>query len=153
MKLKLVWVGKTREDWIKNGSDEYLRRICRYTPLTVLEVKDDPYADQATGRMKEAERIMKHIPPNAYVILLDERGEQLSSPQFATLLRRQQDAGTPEVVFAIGGAYGFAPFLYERAQQRIALSAMTFTHQMVRPIFLEQLYRAFTILNGEPYHH
>jgi 23S rRNA (pseudouridine1915-N3)-methyltransferase len=103
-------------------------------------------------RQRECERLVKQIPPNATLVLLDERGDQMDSPGLASFIGKQRDAGVAEVVFAIGGAYGFSEE-FRRRGRMISLSRMTFTHQMVRVFLLEQLYRAFTILNNEPYHH
>ncbi len=104
-------------------------------------------------REREGERLLKLLPKNARLVLLDERGEQMSSPELARFLATNRDGGTQELVFAIGGAYGFSESFRARAFKTVALSRMTFTHQMVRIFLLEQLYRGFTIINGEPYHH
>ncbi len=153
MKMRVLWVGKTKDAWLKSGSEEYARRIQRYIPFRIDEIKDDVQADQACGRERESERLHKMLSPQAHVVVLDERGDEYTSQQFAHFIGSLRDQGTSELVFVIGGAYGFSPHFYGRAQSRIALSRMTFTHQMVRPVLLEQIYRAFTILNNEPYHH
>ena len=153
MKLRLFWVGKTQEAWVRTGIDEYAGRVRRYAPLEIVEVKEEKGALPEVQRQREGERILKQIPATGRLVLLDETGEQLTSPGFAARLGKYRDSGTSELIFAIGGAYGFAPELRARADRTLALSKMTFTHQMVRPIFLEQLYRAYTILNNESYHH
>lgn len=153
MKLRLVWVGKTQETWVKTGIEEYAGRVKRYAPLEVLEVKEEKGAAPELQRQREGERIEKLLPKSGILILLDEAGEQFTSTAFATLLGRHRDNSTPEVMFAIGGAYGFSDYLRSRADRSVSLSKMTFTHQMIRPFFLEQLYRAYTILNNESYHH
>lgn len=153
MKLRLLWVGKTQEAWVRDGIDEYAGRIRRYMPLDLAEVKEEKGANSETGRMAECARLTKLLPKNAFLVLLDERGEELSSPQLAAFIENQRDSGTGEMVFAIGGAYGFSDAFRSRAQRTVALSRLTFTHQMVRVFLLEQVYRAFTILNNEPYHH
>ncbi len=153
MKLRLLWVGRTQEAWVKAGIDEYAGRVRRYSPLEVTEVKEEKGVLPEQMRQRESERIEKLLPKNGRLILLDEAGEQFNSPAFADLVGKYRDNSTPELVFVIGGAYGFSGELRSRADRLISLSKMTFTHQMIRPFFLEQLYRAFTILNNEGYHH
>ncbi|MBI2354306.1 MAG: 23S rRNA (pseudouridine(1915)-N(3))-methyltransferase RlmH [Deltaproteobacteria bacterium] len=152
MKLRIVWVGKSRESWVKEAVNEYAGRIRRYCPLELCEVRDEKGAEAEEQRRRECERLERHIPPNAVLVLLDERGEQQDSPGLAAFIGRQRDAGVGDLVFAIGGAYGFSEE-FRRRGRLLSLSRMTFTHQMVRVFLLEQLYRAFTILNNEPYHH
>lgn len=152
MKIKVLWVGKSRDPWVKSAIEEYAGRIRRYCPLELIDIRDEKGAEAEEVRRRECERVEKHISPTATLILLDERGEQLDSPGLAALVGRQRDNGAAEVVFVIGGAYGFSEEFRARGKL-LALSRMTFTHQMVRTFLLEQLYRAFTILRGEPYHH
>jgi len=153
VKLRLLWVGKTQEAWVRAGIDEYAGRIRRYAPLEILEAKEEKGAEPDTMRRREGERLIKLLPKNCRLILLDELGEQLTSAGFAETVGRYRDSSTPELVFAIGGAYGFSAEFRSLADRSLALSRMTFTHQMVRPFFLEQLYRAHTILGNESYHH
>ena len=153
MKLRLIWVGKTQETWVRAGIDEYSGRVRRYAPLEISEVREEKGATPEQMREREGERLIRLLPKSGRLILLDERGEQPTSPAFAALVGKYRDTSTPELTFVIGGAYGFSAPLRERADRTIALSAMTFTHQMVRIFFLEQLYRAYTILNNESYHH
>lgn len=153
MKLRVLWVGKTQESWVRAGIDEYAGRIRRYAPLDTAEAKEEKGAEAETGRIAECSRLEKHLGKNTRLVLLDERGEEMDSRRFATFLGRERDSGTGELAFAIGGAYGFSEAFRKRAHKTIALSRMTFTHQMVRVFLLEQIYRAFTILNNEPYHH
>lgn len=152
MKLRVLWVGKSREAWVKEALADYSGRIRHYNPLELCEVRDEKGALAEDMRRRECERLEKLIPPNAILVLLDERGEQLDSPGLAALIGKQRDSGTSEMVFVIGGAYGFSEE-FRRRGRLLSLSRMTFTHQMVRVFLLEQLYRAFTILNNEPYHH
>ena len=152
MKLRVVWVGKSRDPWVKEVTAEYAGRIRRYAPLELSEARDEKGAEAEEMRRRECERIEKMIPPGATLVLLDERGEQMDSPGLAAYIGKQRDSGTGEMVFAIGGAYGFSEEFRKRGRL-LALSKMTFTHQMVRVFLLEQIYRAFTILNNEPYHH
>jgi 23S rRNA (pseudouridine1915-N3)-methyltransferase len=153
VKLRLLWVGKTQEAWVRAAIDEYGGRVRRYAPLETVEVREEKGALPDIMRQREGERLLKNLPKNSRLVLLDEHGDQLSSPEFAGIIGKYRDNSTQELVFAIGGAYGFSEEFRALADSKIALSRMTFTHQMVRPIFLEQLYRAFTILNNESYHH
>ena len=152
MKLRVVWVGKNRDSWVKEVVAEYAGRIRRYVPLELSEARDEKGAEAEEMRRRECERLDKMVPPGATLVLLDERGEQMDSPGLAAYIGKQRDSGTGELVFAIGGAYGFSEE-FRRRGRLLALSKMTFTHQMVRVFLLEQIYRAFTILNNEPYHH
>jgi len=152
LKIRVVWVGKNRDPWVKEVVAEYAGRIRRYAPLELSEARDEKGAEAEEMRRRECERLEKLVPPGATLLLLDERGEQMDSPDLAAYIGRQRDSGTNELVFAIGGAYGFSEE-FRRRGRLLALSKMTFTHQMVRVFLLEQIYRAFTILNNEPYHH
>lgn len=153
MRLKVVWVGKTRQDWIRTALDDYASRIKKYMPLELIEVREEKGAEAEHIRSLECEKLAKHIPKGGRLIVLDERGTSLTSAEFASLLGSYRDSGYSEVVFAIGGAYGFTPSFRSKGSKVVSLSPMTFTHQMVRVFLLEQIYRGFTILNGEPYHH
>ncbi len=153
MKLRLLWVGKSQEEWLKNGIEEYRRRIGRYFPLEISEVRDEKGAEAEVMRQKECERLEKCLARGSRLITLDERGEELTSLQFADFIGKYRDNGTQELAFAIGGAYGFSQAFRNRAERSLALSRMTFTHQMVRLFLVEQLYRGCTILNNEQYHH
>lgn len=152
MKIKVLWVGKSRDPWVKDAIEEYAGRIRRYCPLELVDIRDEKGAAAEEMRCRECERLEKQIPPGATLILLDERGEQMDSPALASFVGRQRDSSVAELVFVIGGAYGFSEE-FRRRGKLLALSKMTFTHQMVRAFLLEQIYRAFTILNREPYHH
>ena len=152
MKIKVLWIGKSRDPWVKDAIDEYAGRIRRYMPLGLVDIRDEKGAEAEEMRRRECERLDKQISPGATVILLDERGQQMDSPGLAAFVGKQRDCGVGELIFVIGGAYGFSEE-FRRRGTLLALSKMTFTHQMVRAFLLEQIYRAFTILNGEPYHH
>lgn len=152
MKIRVLWVGKSRDPWVKDAIDEYAGRIRRYAPLDLVDIRDEKGAAAEEMRSRECERLEKQIPAGATLILLDERGEQMDSPGLASFVGKQRDSGVGELIFAIGGAYGFSEE-FRRHGKLLALSKMTFTHQMVRAFLLEQIYRAFTILNKEPYHH
>jgi len=152
LKIKVLWVGKSRDPWVRDAIEEYAGRIRRYCPLELIDIRDEKGAAAEEMRRRECERLEKQIPPGAVLILLDERGEQMDSPGLAAFVGKQRDCGVAELIFVIGGAYGFSEE-FRRRGRLLALSKMTFTHQMVRAFLLEQIYRAFTILNGEPYHH
>ena len=152
MKLRVIWVGKSREAWLKEALAEYGGRIRRYVPFEVAEVREEKGAAADEMRRRECERLERLIPSSATVILLDERGDRMDSPGLAGTIGTLRDRGTSELLFVIGGAYGFSED-FRRRGRLLSLSPMTFTHQMARLFLLEQIYRAFTILNNEPYHH
>jgi 23S rRNA (pseudouridine1915-N3)-methyltransferase len=153
VKIRVIWPGKTQEEWVRRGIDEYAGRIRRYVQLDLAEAREEKGGSAKIMREREGERLARLVPKSARLILLDERGEEMTSPDFAGVLSRYRDGGISEMVIAIGGAYGVSDALRSRADKVISLSRMTFTHQMVRVFLLEQIYRGFTILNNEPYHH
>lgn len=156
MKITLLSIGKTEDAYIKAGLDKYLKRLKHYTKLEVTELpelKNTKALTQEQQKTKEAELLFKKITSTDFVILLDEKGAELSSGQFAAYLDKKAIASTSNLMFIIGGPYGFDPSVYQRANDKLSLSRMTFSHQMVRLFFVEQLYRAYTIIKGEPYHH
>ena len=156
MKITLLSLGKTEEKYIKEGIEIYLKRLKHYIKLEVNdlpELKNTKNLSVEQQKKKEAEMLIKCISSTDYVVLLDERGTELSSLSFADYINKRMLASTQNLVFVIGGPYGFDQTIYERANDKISLSKMTFSHQMVRLFFVEQIYRAFTILKGEPYHH
>lgn len=153
MKIRILWAGKTQEEWVRRGIDEYAGRIEKYVHLEISEAREEKGGVCESVREREGERLAKLVPRNARVVLLDERGDEMTSPGFAGFLGRCRENGIGDLVFAVGGAYGFSENFRARAYKTIALSRMTFTHQMVRVFLLEQIYRGFTILNNEPYHH
>ena len=156
MNLSLLTVGKTDIQWVKDGLDVYVSRLRHYVPFSVTEIpelKKVSALTEAQIKEKEGELILKQVGPADILVLLDERGTQYRSVEFARWMEKQLGQNAKNLIFVIGGAYGFSPAVYERANGKISLSPMTFSHQMVRTIFAEQLYRAFTILKGEPYHH
>ncbi len=152
MKIKILWVGKTRSSWIQDGISDYLGRIRRYCPVETVEVRDEKGAEAEEMRRRECERLERQIPAHAVVVLLDERGDQPDSRGLALQINRHREDGITDLVFVIGGAFGFSD-QFRRRGCLLSLSRMTLTHQMVRVFLLEQIYRAFTILNNEPYHH
>lgn len=156
MKITLLSIGKTEEKYLLQGIDIYLKRLKHYIKLKILELpelKNTKGLSQDQQKTKEAELVLKKITATDFVVLLDERGQELSSFQFADLLSKRMLASTQNLVFVIGGPYGFDTSVYQRANEKLSLSKLTFSHQMVRLFFVEQVYRAFTILKGEPYHH
>jgi 23S rRNA (pseudouridine1915-N3)-methyltransferase len=138
---------------VRAGIDEYAGRIKRYLPLEILEAREEKGGAPQTMRERECERLAKLLPKSGRLVVLDERGDGLTSPQLASFLSKNRDEGVSDLVFAIGGAYGFTDAFRDRAFKAVSLSKMTLTHQMVRVFLLEQIYRGFTIINGEPYHH
>jgi 23S rRNA (pseudouridine1915-N3)-methyltransferase len=155
LKIKVISIGKTKEDWVIAGVDEYLRRLKRYAALDYMEIPAVKFPDQAKEGvlLEEAKRFEAHLKPGNQVILLDDKGLQLDSVEFSAWMNKRFTNGGGDLVFLIGGPFGFHESIRKRALDYIALSRMTFTHQMVRVIFLEQMYRAMTILKNEPYHH
>ncbi|MBQ6762426.1 MAG: 23S rRNA (pseudouridine(1915)-N(3))-methyltransferase RlmH [Bacteroidales bacterium] len=156
MEVKLVTVGKTDVPWVKEGLDLYVSRLRHYVPFTLVEIpqlKNVSAFSQEQIKEKEGELILKQVAPGETVILLDERGRQYRSVEWADWIQRQLSMGGKGLVFVVGGAYGFSQKVYDRSNGLVSLSIMTFSHQMVRTVFAEQLYRAFTIIRGEPYHH
>ena len=156
MKITLLTVGKTDKDWVKQGIDIYASRMKHYFPFSIVEIpelKNVSSLSQDQIKTKEGELILKNVKPADDVILLDERGREFSSMEFAKVLQDKISYNGKDIIFVIGGAYGFSDAVYARANSKLSLSKMTFSHQMVRTIFAEQLYRAFTIMKGEPYHH
>lgn len=156
MHITLLTVGKTDIPWVREGLNMYVSRLCHYVPFTLTEIpelKNVSSLDSSRIRLREGELILKSVRPSDDVILLDERGKEYRSLEFSTMLEEKLSRGGRDVVFVIGGSYGFSQKVYDRADGKISLSKMTFSHQIVRTIFAEQLYRAFTIMRGEPYHH
>ncbi|MBQ2875240.1 MAG: 23S rRNA (pseudouridine(1915)-N(3))-methyltransferase RlmH [Bacteroidales bacterium] len=156
MKITLLTVGKTDRDWVKQGLDIYVSRLKHYIPFAITEIPELKNVSALTKeqiKVREGELILKNIRPDDDVILLDERGKEYSSVELAETIRNKISYIGKDIVFVIGGAYGFSEAVYRRANSKLSLSRMTFSHQMVRAIFAEQIYRAFTIIRGEPYHH
>lgn len=156
MKIQLILIGKTNEKYLIEGFSIFEKRIKNYIDFKTIiipELKNTKNLSFELIKKQESELLMKHIQDIDFVVLLDENGKNSSSIEFSKFINSQMIKSTKNLVFVIGGAYGFSENVYNRANDKIALSRMTFSHQMVRIIFAEQLYRAFTILNNEPYHH
>lgn len=156
MKITLICVGKLSLNFIKEGAAEYLHRLKRYAPVTIVELKEEKRggkkSDPAFIRTSEAKQIVAKIPQGAYTIALDEIGKSLTSEKFASKIEQHMTGGTANLCFIIGGAYGLTDELRSGCNELLSLSAMTFTHQMARLFLLEQIYRGFTIIRHEPYH-
>ena len=156
MKITLLVVGKTDKSYVKEAVEVFENRLKHYIPFqiqVIADVKNAKKLSQEQLKQKEGELILAAVPAGAELVLLDEGGKELTSKGFANLLNKKMVTGTRQLVFVIGGAYGFSCDVYQKANWKFSLSRMTFSHQMVRMIFVEQLYRAFTIIKGEPYHH
>ena len=156
MQLNILCIGKTGKKFLEEGEAEYLKRLSNYIPvqLTVIpDIRNAKSLSEQQIRQKEGLLFLEKIGPKETVILLDERGKQFDSVAFSDFLQEQFNRGGKQVFFLIGGPYGFSDEIYKRANGQLSLSKMTFSHQMVRLFFIEQLYRAMTILRGEPYHH
>ena len=156
MNIKLINLGKTTTSYLIEGEKEYEKRLKYYVKLERVDLKEIKTGKQESVmeiKRKEAIQVLKHLKEGDVLVLLDEKGEQYSSSEFAKWIAKKQLSGKKKWVFLIGGAYGFDKSIYARANEKVSLSKMTFSHQMIRLLFLEQLYRAHTILNGEKYHH
>ncbi|MEO6150758.1 MAG: 23S rRNA (pseudouridine(1915)-N(3))-methyltransferase RlmH [Mucilaginibacter sp.] len=156
MKIVFLTVGKTEDAYLKDGIDKYVKRLKHYTKLEIIdlpELKNTKALTPEQQKTKEAELILKKITPLDHVVLLDEKGTEFSSKQFAAYLDKKAISSTSAIFFIVGGPYGFDQSVYTRANDKLSLSQMTFSHQMIRLLFVEQLYRAYTIIKGEPYHH
>ena len=156
MRLTILYMGKTKERFIQEGIEKYLRYLRPYADASIKELKEEKIQDLKDApsiRKKEAERIFKAVPAGAYLISLDERGEGFTSHEFAAFLNNTLESGVREMIFIIGGAMGLDEEVVARSHKTVALSRWTFTHEMARLVLLEQLYRAFTIIKGKTYHY
>ncbi len=156
MTIELIWVGRTHAGFIEEGVREYQNRLKHYARLTIKELPDIKQAKNLSReQIKEAEGrlILGLLSPSDYLVLLDERGQQRDSVELAQWIGGLLNRSTRKLSLVVGGAYGFSPEVYQRADEKLSLSRLTFSHQLIRIVFTEQLYRAFTILRGEPYHH
>lgn len=156
MKITLLCIGKTDDRFIQEGIDKYLSRLKHYITFNIVvipDVKNVKNMSQAQQMEKESELFFKQIGNQDFLVLLDEKGKEFRSIEFSDFLEKKMVTGVSHMVFLIGGPYGFSDKVRERANFLVSLSKMTFSHQMVRLFFAEQVYRAFTIMKGEPYHH
>ncbi len=156
MKITLLTVGKTDIPWVRDGLETYVSRLGHYVRFSLNEIPELKNVSSLSRdgiKLREGELLLRCVKPSDHLLLLDEHGREYRSMEFASMLSELLSRGGRDIVFAIGGAYGFSDGVYARADGKVSLSKMTFSHQMVRTIFAEQLYRAFTIMRGEPYHH
>ena len=156
MKLQLFFIGRTVGTVYPALINEYVQRLAHYIPIQVEEIpdlKNTKNLTQEQQKEREADQVFERLQPGDVLILLDEHGKEMTSREFSQWMEQKLQVVPRRLVLLIGGPYGFAPRIYEAAQQKISLSKMTFSHQMVRLFLVEQLYRAFTIMRGEPYHH
>ncbi len=156
MKIKLIAIGKTDKSYLKDGIEIFTNRIPHYISFDfciIPDIKNTKNMSYEQQKLKEGELILSQLSAGDELILLDEKGKELRSVDFANYIEKKMITSTKTLIFCIGGPYGFSEDVYNKACGKISLSKMTFSHQMVRLIFCEQLYRAMSILNGEPYHH
>lgn len=156
MNIKLLVIGKTDNSNLQSLIDEYAKRLSFYIKLDleiIQDIKNVKNLSQTQQKEKEGELILSKITATDHLILLDENGKSYSSIDFSSYLQKKMNSGIKTLVFVIGGPYGFSDLVYQKSQGKISLSLMTFSHQMVRLFIIEQLYRGFTILKNEPYHH
>lgn len=156
MEIRLICVGKTGKSFLVEGEKEYANRLKHYVKFSIEVIPDVKQAKNLSEdqiKEKEAVAILSKIKPGERIFLLDEKGKEFSSEKFSNFIQKQFNQGGQAIIFVVGGPYGFAPVLYDKAVSKISLSQMTLSHQMIRMFFIEQLYRAMTILKGEPYHH
>ncbi|WP_422860204.1 23S rRNA (pseudouridine(1915)-N(3))-methyltransferase RlmH [Flagellimonas sp. S174] len=156
MQITVLAIGKTDSKELASLIDEYKKRLGRYIKFELLvipDLKNNKNLSESQQKTKEGKLILAQIETSDLVVLLDEKGKQFTSVSFSHYLQKKMNSGLKRLVFVIGGPYGFGDIVYERCNEKISLSSMTFSHQMVRLFAVEQLYRAFTILRNEPYHH
>ncbi|HSP12452.1 MAG TPA: 23S rRNA (pseudouridine(1915)-N(3))-methyltransferase RlmH [Salegentibacter sp.] len=156
MTIKLLAIGKTDDPALLDLTEMYIKRLLFYSKFEVEIIPDIKKAknlDENQQKQKEGELLLGKLTSSDYVVLLDENGSQYSSEDFSVFLQKRMNSGLKQLIFVVGGPYGFSEELYRRADSKLSLSKMTFSHQMVRLFFVEQVYRAFTILKNEPYHH
>lgn len=155
MNIKLIVVGKNEQKYLKEALDIYIKRLTHYINFEIVvlpDVKNAKNMSVSELKDKEAELILKHSAKADKVVLLDEKGKEYSSVEFSKYIEKQMNASLKTLAFVVGGAFGFSEKVYSQANEKLSISKMTFSHQMIRLLFVEQLYRAFTIIKGEPYH-
>ncbi|MBF6652359.1 23S rRNA (pseudouridine(1915)-N(3))-methyltransferase RlmH [Flavobacterium columnare] len=156
MNIRLIAIGKTDNKNLQTLIDDYIKRLSFYVKFDleiIADIKNAKNLSETQQKEKEGELILAKLTTTDYLVLLDENGKSLSSVGFSEELQKKMNSGIKTLVFVIGGPYGFSDSVYKKAKGKISLSAMTFSHQMVRLFFIEQIYRGFTILRNEPYHH
>ena len=156
MKIELAVIGKTSIGYLKQGIDEYIKRLKHYVPFEIKyidDIKNTKNISEDQQKRTEGAKILSLLDKSDFVVLLDEHGKEYTSMQYSSYIQKRMLSGAKKVVFVIGGPYGFSQEVYDRANDKISFSKMTFNHEMIRLIFTEQVYRAYTIINHEPYHH
>lgn len=156
MKILFLVIGKTDESYLEIGIGKYIKRLEHYIPFemkVIPDIKNRKTLTEEQQKKAEGDLILSQLNPGDDLILLDEKGKTFTSVMFSQWIEKQMNAGSKRIVFVVGGPYGFSKEVYDKCKYKISLSEMTFSHQMIRLIFVEQLYRAFTIIKGEPYHH
>ncbi len=156
MKIQLLTIGNTSTSYIKEGIDIYKKRLSHYLPfeITVIpDIRNTKNLSESQIKSKEGEALLEMFAPGDFVVLLDERGKEFTSREFANFVDRKMATINKTIWFVVGGPYGFSEAVYQRCDSKLSFSRMTFSHEMIRLFFVEQLYRAMTILRGEPYHH
>lgn len=156
MQIKLLCIGKTQSSHIQAGINEYVKRIhkyCKFEVGIIADVKNAANLNELQRKTEEGKLLLSNITPGDFVILLDEKGKTYTSEQFSEQWQNWFNRGPKQIVVVVGGPYGFSEAVYKASQAKVSLSSMTLTHEMVRLFFVEQLYRSFTIIKNEPYHH
>ena len=156
MRIALIVIGMTEAGYFVEAINEYKNRLVHYIPFemeAIPDIKNVKNLSESQQKEKEGDLILKALQPGDYLVLLDEKGKEFTSVQFSTYIERKTHTVPKRLVFVVGGPYGFSDAVYKAAAEKISLSKMTFSHQMIRLIFIEQIYRVMTILNNEPYHH
>lgn len=155
MKIKLIVIGKTDESFLIEGIEKYTKRLKHYVPFEMIVLPDVKQGSkQIIDKQKEEEgKMILSKMENDYLVLLDEKGKEFSSEEFGGFLQKKMNSGIQTLTFVVGGPFGFSDEVYSKAKEKVSLSKMTFSHQMIRLFFTEQLYRGFTIIKGEKYHH
>lgn len=156
MEITLIVIGKTNAKYLIEGLDEYTRRLKHYITYNINilpDIKNTKNLTEEQQKETEGKLILNALKPGDFLVLLDERGKEFSSMQFSDYLQRKMNSGLRRLVFVVGGPYGFSKDVYNKSDEKLSLSKMTFSHEMIRLFFTEQIYRAMTIIRGEPYHH
>ena len=156
MTIQLIAIGKTDSKELEALIHNYVKRLAHYTKFElelIPDIKNSKNLSESQQKQKEGELVLKKLSGSDVLVLLDEKGKQFSSKEFSSVLQKRMNSGIKKLIFVIGGPYGFSEALYSRANEKISFSKMTFSHQMVRLFVVEQIYRGFTILKNEPYHH
>ena len=156
MKISLIVIGKTSHNYLSSGIDDYTKRINHYIPFSiqyVADAKNTKNLTQTQQKIAEGANLLNAFDKSDYVVLLDEHGKEFTSVNFSDFIGKKLQTVSKRIVFVVGGPYGFSEDVYNRANEKISLSKMTLPHDLIRLVFTEQLYRAFTIMNNEPYHH